>query len=194
VKRYLLFCLLLLNTISLFAEEMDWYEGSIVLKTKEVLVGEISIEPAYDLILHRIDGKVDVYPAHKIQSFHFYDKDANINRKFISLKQEGLFNSHQLYEVVLWGDVDIYRKQKAWTGNSPSDADGFSYYVSYRDQLNDIHKFRDRVYPYLLESAGSLLSVFMDENNLNPNFLANAITIAHFYNNLKREDQFLAKH
>jgi hypothetical protein len=194
VKRYLFFCLLLLNAVSLFAREIVWHEGSVVLKTKEVLVGEVSIEPAYDLILHRVEGRVEVYPAHKIQSLHFYDEEANINRKFISLKQEGVFNHHQLYEVVLWGAVNVYRKQKAWTGNSPSDADGFNYYVSYRDHLNDIHKFRDRVYPYLLESAGSLLSVFMDENNLNPNLSASAITIAQFYNILKKEDQLLAKH
>ena len=194
MKRYLIFCLLLLNAVSLFAREIAWHKGSVVLKTKEVLVGEVSIEPAYDLILHRIDGRVEVYPAHKIQSLHFYDEDANINRKFISLKQEGLFNRHQLYEVVLWGEVNIYRKQKAWTGKSPSDADGFNYYVYYRDQLSDIHKFRDRVYPYLLESAGSLLTAFMDENNLNPNLSASAITIVHFCNNLKKEDQLLAKH
>jgi hypothetical protein len=194
VKRYFIFCLLLLNAVSLFAGEIAWHEGSVVLKTKEVLVGEVSIEPVYDLILHRVDGKVEVYSAHKIQSLHFYDEKANINRKFISLRQAGLFNHHQLYEIVLWGEVSVYRKQKTWTGNSPSDADGFNYFLSYRDQLTDIHKFRDRVYPYLLESAGSLLSVFIDKNNLNPNLSASAITIVHFYNTLKKEDQLLAKH
>jgi hypothetical protein len=194
VKRYLIFCLLLLNAAFVFAGEMVWHEGSVVLKTKEVLVGEISVEPTYDLILYRIDDKVEVFPAHKILSLYFYDESANINRKFISIKQEGIFNRHQLYETVVCGEVSIYRKQKAWTRNFPSDADGFNYFVSYRDQVIDIHKFRDRVYPYLLESAGSLLSVFMDENNLNPNLSANTITIVHFYNNLKKEDQILAKH
>ena len=71
MKRYFIFCLLLLNAVSLFAREIVWHEGSVVLKTKEVLVGEVSIEPAYGLILHRIDGKIEVYPAHKIQSLHF---------------------------------------------------------------------------------------------------------------------------
>jgi len=173
---------------------MQWHQGSVVLKTNEVLVGEISFEPQYDLILHRSNGRVDVYPAHKIQSFYLYDEYANINRKFISLKQSGLFNRYQVYEIVLRGEVYVYRKQKSWTGNYPSDADGFDYFIFYRDQLMNLHKFRSKVYPYLLESAGSQLSFFVDKNKLNPNWSTNAITIIHFYNSLKKDDQFLAKH
>jgi len=195
VKQYLLFCLLLFNSIALFAEENAWHEGSVVLKTNEVLLGEISVEPQYDLILYRSNGKVEVYPSHRIHSVYFFDEDANINRKFISLKQgDGFFNHHQLYEIVVWGEVNMYRKQKTLTGNHPLDAEGFNYFISNRDKLIPLHKFRSSVYPYLLESAGSQLSVFMDKNNLNPNLPANAIIIIQFYNGLKKDDQVLAKH
>lgn len=158
------------------------------------MVGEISIEPEYDLVLHHNNGKVEVYPAHKIHAVYFYDGDANINRKFISMKQTDIFSRHQLYEIVLRGEVCVYRTKKLWTENSPSDADGYNYFVFHHEQLIDIQKFRKSVYPYLLESAGSMLAVFMDENKLNPNSAANVITIIHFYNSLKKEDQLLAKH
>ncbi len=194
MKRYLIFCLLLINSTFIFAKPVLWHEGSFVLKTKEVLVGEISIEPEYDLILHRSNGKVDVYPAHKIQAVYFYDEESNINRKFISLKEAGLFNHYQLLEIVLRGEVSVYRKQKSWTGNSPSDADGYHYFISQRDQLIDLLKFRSQVYPLLIEETGNMLTTFMDENKLNPNSSADAITIIGFYNSLKKEDQLLARH
>ncbi|HOX82650.1 MAG TPA: hypothetical protein PLJ60_16590 [Chryseolinea sp.] len=194
MKRFVLFCLLFINSVSLLAGEIVWYEGSVVLKTNVVLTGEISIEPQYDLILHRIHGKMEVYPAHKIQSIYFYDAKENINRKFISLKDSRFFNHHQLLEIVLKGEVSIYRRQKAWTGKSPSDADGFHYFVRYQDKLVDLQKFRNQVYPHLLKSTGGILSAFMDERKLNPNSPSNAILIIDFYNHIKKEDHILAMH
>ncbi len=194
MKQYILFCLLLINLTFISAKPVLWHEGSLVLKTKEVLVGEISIESEYDLILHRNNGKVNVYPAHKIHAAYFYDEESNINRKFISLKEAGLFNHHQLLEIVLRGEVSIYRKQKSWTGNSPSDADGYHYFIYQHDQLIDLFKFRSQVYPLLIEETGNMLTTFMNENRLNPNSSADAITIIGFYNSLKKEDQLLARH
>ncbi len=196
MKRYILFCLLLLNSVFVFAKAVVWYEGSVVLKSREVLTGEISIEPEYDLILHRSNGKVEVYPAHKIYSLYFYDAEASINRKFISLKETGLFNHHQLLEIVLRGEVSIYRKQKSFTGTTPSDADGYLYYIYHNEQLTDLLKFRTQIYPQLLESCGNILSVFIDEHRLNPNSSANAIVIIKFYNDLqlKNEDHLLARY
>lgn len=196
MKRYILFCLLLLNSVFVFARSVVWYEGSVVLKSREVLTGEISIEPDYDLILHRSNGKVEVYPAHKINSLYFYDAEANINRKFISLKETGLFNHHQLFEIVLRGEVSIYRKQKLFTGTNPSDAEGYLYYIYHNEQLTDLIKFRTQIYPQLLESSGNTLSVFIKDHRLNPNSSANAIEIIKFYNDLqlKNEDHLLARY
>ncbi|MEO7992511.1 MAG: hypothetical protein ABI663_23370 [Chryseolinea sp.] len=194
MKRYILFCLLLINSTFISAKPTLWYEGSLVLKTKEVLVGEISIESEYNLILHRNNGKVDVYPAHKIQAVYFYDEESNINRKFVSLKEAGLFNHYQLLEIVLRGEVSVYRKQKTWTGNSPSDADGYHYFIFQHDQLIGLLKFRNQVYPLLIDEIGNMLTTFIDENKLNPNSSADAIMIIGFYNSLKKEDQLLAKH
>ena len=195
MKRYGVFCLLFINSVFLFARETKWYEGSIVLKSKEVLPGEILVEPEYDLVLHRVNNKVDVYPAHRIQSVYFYDEEANINRRFISLKEQGLFTHHQLMEVVISGEVSIYRKQKVFITNTPSDAEGYYYFIDHQNHLIDLFKFRTRVYPHLVESSGNMLTVFMQENNLNPNSSANAITIITFYNNLqlKAHNEIVAK-
>ena len=143
--------------------------------------------------MYRVDEKVDVYPAHKIQAFYFHDAESNINRKFISLKESGLFNHHQLLEIVLRGDISIYRKQKLWTGGAPSDSDGFSYYLYHQEQLIDLIKFRSDVYPQLIESYGNRLSAFIDQHKLNPNLPADAIKIVIFYNALEKKELFLAK-
>ncbi len=196
MKQYLLFCLLFLNSALLFARETKWYEGSVVLKSSEVLTGEILIEPEYDLVLHRRNDKVDVYPAHKILSVYFYDADANINRRFISIKDSGLFNHHQLMEVVLRGEVSIYRKQKGFTGVGASDADGFHYFTVCQDRLVDLLKFRTQVYPRLMESSGNELSIFIKDHKLNPNCSAHAIIIIKFYNELqlKKKNSLLARY
>ena len=183
-------------TISkLSAKEIAWYSGSVVLESREVLVGEIALEKNHDLILFRKNNHVDVLPAHKIESVQFYDERANINRKFISLQETNLvWKVYRLYEVVVPGDVIVLRKEKALATPKKSNAHDFIYVVRYANENFDLKSFRTKVYPTIGKDGGLLLSMFMLDNHLNPNKSANAIQIIKYYNQLKREDPALARH
>ncbi|HEY3403626.1 MAG TPA: hypothetical protein VGK59_09585 [Ohtaekwangia sp.] len=175
-------------------DELTWYEGSVVLETREVLVGEIAIESNYDLILLRADNQVMLYQAHKIQAVQFYDSQVNVNRKFISLwEMNGLLRECHLYETVLKGEVSILRKGKGLS-KPVSDADDFVYYVRFNESLYALNSFRDNVYPSMVMKGGSRLSTFVLDNRLNPNKSANAIEIVRYYNRLVKDDQTLARY
>lgn len=174
---------------------MKWFAGSVVLETQEVLVGEIAIEKNHDLILFRKNKQVDVLPAHQIHSFQFYDERANLNRKFVSLRETNMvWKVHRLYEVVVPGDVIVLRKEKTLATPKKSDADDFTYAVRYANEIVDLKSFRTKVFPAIVKDGGPLLSMFMLDNHLNPNNAANAIRIIKYYNQLKREDQALARY
>src|SRR6186713_1997451 len=95
--KSIFFGLLFVNFQMLYAQHEVWFEGSLVLSTCEVLVGEILPPAGYDVVLFEKDNSRMVYPAHKIRSLYFYDRDKNINRKFISVKDDdGVRSSHRL--------------------------------------------------------------------------------------------------
>ena len=51
--------------------------------------------------------------AHKIRSLYFYDRGNNINRRYLSLKEDdGVRSSYHLYEIVITGKVDVLRRKK----------------------------------------------------------------------------------
>ncbi len=82
-----------------------------------------------------------VYPAHKIRSLYFYDRGSNINRRYLSLKEDdGVRSSYQLYEIVVNGKVDVLRRKKMSAfSEHPSELD-FNYFIRYNDELNCVKK------------------------------------------------------
>ena len=148
-------------------------------------MGEISIEANHDLILFRQGEKVTIYPAHRIQSFNFYDAQANINRKFLSLKNSHtVIRVHQLYEIVLLGDISVLRRQKKelFVQHTNSDKFDFDYYLRWNNQLVELASFRKMVYPELLKTFRNEIISFVNEKDLNPGQPASAIQIIEFYN------------
>src|SRR5690242_5084147 len=85
MRRNVLILFFLFTAGKLFASDIQWSEGSLVLNNKQVLCGKIAVELKYDMVLFKSDDKVDVYPAHSVQSVFYYDATANVNRKFIVL-------------------------------------------------------------------------------------------------------------
>lgn len=194
MKSIFLGFIFLFTLCKLSAKEITWYKGSVVLETRKVLVGEISIEVDHDLILLRSNGKVDVYPAHKIRSLQFYDEQENINRKFVSLPEKQFIrNVFRLFEVVVSGDVAVLRKKRSVCNGTLSDADDFHYYVLYNQELSQLTSFRSKVYPTLMLNGGSEFADFILKKDLTPNDPAGAIQIIESYNQLVRNDQLIAR-
>ena len=184
MRKLLILSLLALSS-GAYAKTIKWYKGTVVLSDERVLVGDISLEPAHDLILIRTGNAVKVYTAYKIKSFNFYDVEQHINRKFLTLKDEetAKIPSH-IYEVVLRGKATILRQPKSGfeQENNSSPLKNFNYYVRLDNHLVNIAQFRRAVFPVLLQSHTDQIITFIYQHNLNPNIQDNAIKIIEFYN------------
>ena len=191
--RRIFFCLLLVNSIDVNAQYLKWYDGSVVLTSGHVIVGKMVIDPFLDVVLFEENDKRTVYPAHKVRSLYYYDGSADINRRFISLKESSaLHNHYQLFEIVVQGEVSVLRKQKTRSFN-PSDALDFTYYVSYLDDVVLLRKFGKKIYPQLKLSMEKL-DDFVSANHLREYDSSNSITIIEFYNRQLRDEMITAKH
>jgi hypothetical protein len=193
VKK-IFFCLLLFNFQHLQSQSLKWYEGSIVLASNKVRTGKISIEPLLDVILLQEGELRTVYPAYKILSLYFYDEVANINRRFISMKDhDDIRTRYQFFELVLLGEVSVLRRQKT-RSFSASDAFDFTYHVKYKNEFVPLRKFTRKIYPKLTTRSDKRLVDFISKNGLKANNDANSIRIIEFYNRLSRSDEVIAKH
>jgi hypothetical protein len=164
---------------------IEWHKGAVVLNNLEVYSGEISVQPIHDLILFRTGETITVYPAHRIKSFNFYDDEANINRKFISLKENHVARrAYHLYEVVLRGELMILRKQKKERSTQQTNHDkfDFDYFINDHENLVSLMYFRSTLYPTILKIYRQEILSFIHQNNLNPNQPGHAIQIIEFYN------------
>lgn len=174
------FCLLTVNYS--IAETIDWHSGVVVLRSNEVLNGELALHPQHDLVLFRQGEQVSVYPAHRILSVYYYDEKFNINRKFTSIQQYATsFANYRLFEIVLLGEISVVRRAMAAALASQDDAKEYHYYVRSGNDLVDARKFRSKLYNKLVESSG-VLQQYVKEKKLDPASTADIILIADFYN------------
>ena len=186
-------CLLLVNSFSVNAQSLKWYDGSVVLTSGDVIVGRMMVDPFLDVVLFQENDKRTVYPAHKVRSLYYYDDSYDINRRFIALKEKTLPHNHyQLFEIVVHGEVNVLRKQKTRFLN-PSDALDFTYYVSYRDDVVLLRKFGKKIYPQL-KSSMEKLDDYVSANHLREYNSSNSIKIIEFYNRQLRDEMITAKH
>lgn len=194
MKNVLIIVLCLL-TVNLFAAEaVRWYSGVVVLRSNEVLTGELSLEPAYDLVLFRCEEKVTVYRAHKILSVYYYDGKAGINRKFTSIQQTASgITSCRLFEIVVQGEISVLRRAAQASFVSEDDAEGYRYYFQSGDQVAGIRQFRTRLFSRLLQSS-KMLRQYMYEKKLSPASTADIILIIDFYNRHQPAANAIARH
>jgi len=165
-----------------------------VLSTCEVLVGKISIKDEHDLILFERDEKRTVYPAHKIRSLYFYDRGRNINRRYLSLKEDnGVRSTDHLYEIVVTGKVDVLRRKKTSAfSEHPGELD-FNYFVRYNDELLALRKFKKKVLPQLQSEPDTRLENFIAANKLRVDLPTGAIRIIEYYNSIVKIDEPIAR-
>lgn len=158
-----------------------WSSGSVVLKDRQVLTGEIQFHS--DVLLMKAEDQVIVYPAHRVSSFRFYDAMANINRYYLSLRHPGFaFPVLHFYEVVTWGAVCVVRRSNYPLLNNNGDEKEYTYFSWQENEMTSLRKFRSDIYPTLLQQYPLLLKEFVATQNLNPNRMGDAIRIIKYYN------------
>src|SRR6478736_11674 len=162
--------------------QQRWSEGVAVLSDSQVMVGKISFD--HNVLLAKQEDQVTVLPSHKVNSFRFYDVESNINRHFVSLPSyRGIFPTSYFYEVVIWGNTSVIRKQHSIIDHQSKnkDADHFDYYVLFEREMIPFKRFRSKVYPKLISMSFSLENL-VNQKKLNPNIPADVIRIVQLSN------------
>lgn len=169
--------------LSLFSSAMadsGWYRGSVVLRNREVLVGEIQYTPAYDAVFIRNDGHVQAYNSNQIRSFYFFDAAEGVNRKFMSIDRTAEGKPSVIMEVVIVGKVGVLRAVHCPMKNAMPAARDYDYYILTNHRLLALCRFRSKLYPSLCASPGFRDSI--RRKRLNPNENGDAIRIIAYYN------------
>lgn len=191
--RYYVLTLIIGFTIckqSFSTPDIRWFQGSIVTSnTREVLTGEIAIEEKFDLILFKQQGQVQVLNAHRLESVFFYDSLLQMNRTFISIKQDSsTVVNLGLYEVVVKGEVRVIRHLRDYASPSTSLVENYVYYILNREQLVLLQYFNERVYADLVIRGGEQLKQFEKINRLNPYHAADAVKLIIEFNKIMRDE------
>jgi hypothetical protein len=181
--KFLVICLLFVNIMVVSAKDIAWSYGSIVLRTGEIVSGIISLDQHHQIVLNLKSNKMtDVIPAHRISMVYFYDETNDINRRFVSLAEDPSSRQWNFYEIVLNGDVKVYRKKKlANTFSNNPDLDNYDYYVLQDKCLVLLKMFRTKIYPGLASSLPGLKNYIKDQK-LHINRDADAVAIIKYYN------------
>jgi hypothetical protein len=89
----------------------SWFQGSVTLADKQVLTGDLSIDTRYDLVLIKDKDVLDVYPAHRVYAARVYDSTKDINRRYVSIKDQMNPRVVELYEIVTSGEISVLRRE-----------------------------------------------------------------------------------
>lgn len=175
---------LLLVACSTLAQNPRWWPGTVVLTSREVLNGDLCFQTA-DLVLFRTSDELRVLTPAQLESFHFFDVDADLHHRFVSVQDER--GHSRFFELVVSGDVQVLR---LFSPTRPlerplSDRDDFDYYVRFAGEWIHLRHFHHRVLPSLL-ALDQNLSGLIRSNNLQSRRVADAVRIAVLYNERHR--------
>lgn len=192
MKRYLLILTFLMIFQDGFSEDLQWFQGSVVLENKDVVKGEIAYQPEFDVVLLRTADQLTVYNAHRINSFFYFDGKANVNRKFISIPFNTVaFTSFSIYEIVAYGETKVLRRLASDLSDASNDIDGYRYFI-YRDNvLTPMRQFGRKIYP-VLSRQNALLDVTIKNLGLNIYKDADVVRIVLLSNKLAKEQSLHA--
>jgi hypothetical protein len=191
--KQIAFCLLLLEFQLLAAQSPEWSDGSLVLANNEVVVGRIVLHEKHDLLLFERNGSKTVYNSHQIKSAYYYDKAADINRRYIAMKTEdGERSRYQLYEIVVSGDVHVLRRKKASALSTHTNAVDYNYFTLHNGVLSPLIKFPKTMLSELNARSEGSLERFISANRLRVNQAPNSIRIIKYYNALARKGEPVA--
>jgi hypothetical protein len=191
-SRVVLLVLMTTFSFSSFAEE--WFQGSVVLKSKSVLRGEISLKHGYDVVFFRIGDQVSVIPAFKIAYVNIFDEKLEAERRYVSLNiGVGAGHAYQFFELLVDGEVSILRRQLNVWYSVHLDLTEYEYFVLYDEEINGLFKFRKKVYPELVSKSDGVLESYVKNNQLNPKSLNDILDMTEYYNNFVTTNFQLAK-
>lgn len=176
--------LLMMTTCSVASFAEEWYQGSVVLKSKSVLRGEVSVRHGYDVVFFRVSDQISVIPAFKIAYINLFDEALQAERRFVSLNiGVGASHAFKFFELLVDGEVTILRRELTVWYSLHLDLTDFEYFVLYDEEIMELHKFRKKIYPTLVENSEGVLESYVKSNQLNPKALEDILDMTQYYNN-----------
>ena len=166
-------------------KSVPWHDGVLVLKDHQVLVGEVVIEPAFDVILFRSEDHSSFCAIDKVDYVVYHDAVAGLNRKFLALQTENRArDAFQLYEVVIQGPLSVVRKPRGSYIPDLDDVNSFEYFVlNGEHSLVRVSRFNKDVYPTIeAYFTKAQLKSFLHQRKLDPQRLPDALRLIQHYN------------
>jgi hypothetical protein len=169
--------LLILLMVAGRIQAQQWFDGAVVLSDQHVVNASISRQ-SRDLILVKNEKGVAVYPAHRVRSFRYFDRQQNINRKFVS-GSTSQAEPLRFFEVVVEGKINVLREQWIFGETINEDAADACRYLLCRsgESIVPINSFRKKYFNLIRSELGSSRLVGMD-----PHEAADVIRMVLLYN------------
>jgi hypothetical protein len=143
------------------------FDGVVVNHRQEVILAKVAVETAFDAVIFRLNSDTaicSILPAHRVNSFRYFDSANNINRQFISLRYQG---GYRFFEVVIYGPVQVIRRLKS--NVSPLEANeghDYDFFCRFGNELTEMKSFKSTVFPLLVQLHGKDLEDFISQNKL----------------------------
>jgi hypothetical protein len=163
---------------------LQWHEAVVVLNDHEVLVGQVVIQPSFDIVLFKSGSERTYYPVSKISYINMREEGVNVPRKFVThTERENGHSVVSLYEVVLQGEISVLRKPNGKTLPDFDDAFSFNYFTKDDASILKLASFKRKVYPRIERFYSEKgLSQYLRKENLDPSSPADAIKLIEMYN------------
>lgn len=143
---------------------------------EEVIQGEFLVNFKQNVIIYDAENKRRFFLPSKIKSFRYFDEEANINRKFITIQEN---RKYEFYEIVSEGEIVVVRKkmpiykilpEKRYIYdryNYPEEAQNYRYFIlNDCNELMEFSQFQRKILPKLDKEWNKQLTAFCKQENL----------------------------
>ncbi|MCA4896980.1 MAG: hypothetical protein ING84_18425 [Cytophagales bacterium] len=184
---------LLLAVSSVISAQPKMFDGVVVNHRQEVILAKVAVETAFDALIFKSNSDTavcSILPAHRVNSFRYFDSVGNINRQFISLRHHG---AYRFFEIVIYGPVQVLRRLKR--GVSPLKANeghDYDFFCWFGSELIELKKFKSDVFPFLVQMHGQILEDFVRQSKLRLHDAGSIFSIVKKCNELSGRQRLVA--
>ena len=137
-------------------EDLDWYEGYVVMKDGKVHEGLISFDHKQNIALLKIEGRISSLSSRDTYFFTYYEEQNDVMRTFLSVKHRPKrYPIMEFYELVMDGTLQLFRKGEEKRTQKPF----YKYMALVDERLVSLTRFTSRILPKLIEEQPELDSI-----------------------------------
>jgi hypothetical protein len=164
----------------------EWFDGTIVLASGELVWGKINYNLQHDLAICKQGALTKTYSPYQVNYLRYYDEGLQVNRYFKVIEEKkNQFKKKGFYEVVLDGTLPLVRKQKPYLlDDNESIEKDYDYYVISREGLVNVFYFKKTVVKKMMNDYQFEIRNYANKEKLSYYRLKDQIMILDFYNSM----------